>query len=114
MKVIEIICREPVNKFMDSIQKHCMLLMSQPEQHGILTLKDLENKTLDFANKEILNYPRCSLDKLEVYYDSTVVSEWYNLIYGESSIMTVFARPDFYAPCFKDYDDARLRAKAIA
>ncbi len=105
MRVVEITYKKPANLFVDDLQKYCMTLMAQPEQHGINSLKDVESKIWEYAKMQQAVYPRCKMDDLEVISDSSIIREWYNLLYkGEKSMITISARPDAYEKCFRDLD----------
>ena len=110
MRIVEVNYSKPVNLLIAALQRHCMHLLANPEQYGVYSLANLEDKIFDFAKKNQAAYPRCKVTDLEVISNSSIISEWYTLLYkGEKSMISILVRPDAYEECFRELDKARTK-----
>jgi len=106
MRIVEITYHKPANRLIASLQDYCKSLMSQPQQNGIHSLKDLDQKLGDYIDSRKADFPGCSAEKFDVILSVNVLHQWYNLLHGsrEISMISVFARPDDIEAAFRDYD----------
>ncbi len=110
MRIVSVTYRKPVNQLFAALQTYCQALLSEPDQHGIDSLAYVENKIWDQAKELHKIYPRCSLDKLEVYSHQNAVHQFYHLLYNdERTMICISARPDEFEAAFRDYDLANAR-----
>jgi len=108
MRIVEITYHKPANLLVEALQKHCRMLMSEPQQNSINSLKDIENSIREYAEQIQPNFPKCKLENLEVISRANILHEWYNLLYkGEKSMISIFARPDGLEMAFREYDQMK-------
>ncbi len=108
MRIVSVTYKKPVNQLFAALQTYCRALLSEPDRHGIYSLIDIENKIRDQAKELHKIYPKCSLDKLEIYSHQNAVHQFYHLLYNdEKTMICISARPDEYEAAFRDYDKAR-------
>ncbi len=107
MRIVSVTYKKPANLLLAALQTYCRTLLAAPEQHGIFSLGDLEEKIGQHAKTLQTLYPRCAPDKLNVYCHHNAVHQFYHLLYnGENSMISISARPDEYEAAFRDYDKA--------
>ena len=114
MRIVNVTYKKPANLLFAALQEYCGELLSAPEQHCIYSLADVEVKIWQRARDLQTVYPRCSLDKLEVYSHQNLVHQFYHLLYNdERSMIVISARPDEYEAAFREYDQANAFKLAL-